>query len=104
MEKMVALVGVQNIYYTAKQSHDSDSGYNKVWSKATSNTKLVKAIAYTIVRDEYFDMRLRLSNLSLIVLRLLGTIVSYVTLAKRGGRHLSIERKRARVFASGAIK
>jgi uncharacterized LabA/DUF88 family protein len=52
MEKMIVLVDVQNIYYTTKQSYDCNFDYNKFWVKATSNRKVIKAIAYAIERDD----------------------------------------------------
>ncbi len=52
MEKIVVLVDVQNIYYTTKQSYDCNFDYNKFWAKATSNRKVIKAIAYAIDRDD----------------------------------------------------
>ena len=52
MEKVVVLVDVQNIYYTTKQSYACNFDYNKFWAKATSNRKVIKAIAYAIDRDD----------------------------------------------------
>ena len=52
MEKIVVLVDVQNIYYTTKQAYGCNFDYNKFWSKATSNRKVIKAIAYAIDRDD----------------------------------------------------
>jgi uncharacterized LabA/DUF88 family protein len=52
MEKLVVLVDVQNIYYTTKQSYGCNFDYNKFWAKATSNRKVIKAIAYAIDRDD----------------------------------------------------
>jgi uncharacterized LabA/DUF88 family protein len=52
MEKIVLLVDVQNIYYTTKQSYGCNFDYNKFWAKATSNRKVIKAIAYAIDRDD----------------------------------------------------
>ena len=52
MEKLVVLVDVQNIYYTTKQSYNCNFDYNKFWAKATSNRKVIKAIAYAIDRDD----------------------------------------------------
>jgi len=43
---------VQNIYYTKKQSYDCNFDYNKFWAKATSNRKVIKAIAYAIDRND----------------------------------------------------
>ena len=39
---------MQNIYYTTKQSYECNFDYNKFWAKATSNRKVIKAIAYAI--------------------------------------------------------
>lgn len=52
MEKLVILVDVQNIYYTAKHSYQRHFDYNKFWAKATANRKVVKAVAYAINRDD----------------------------------------------------
>lgn len=52
MEKVVLLVDVQNIYYTTKQVHKCNFDYNSFWSMATSNRKVVKAIAYTTDRGD----------------------------------------------------
>jgi uncharacterized LabA/DUF88 family protein len=52
MEKLVVLVDVQNIYYTTKQSYNCNFDYNKFWTKATLNRKVIKAIAYAIDRDD----------------------------------------------------
>ncbi len=52
MKKIVVLVDVQNIYYTTKQSFGCNFDYNKFWAKATSNRKVIKAIAYAIDRDD----------------------------------------------------
>jgi len=52
MEKIVVLVDVQNIYYTTKQSYGCNFDYNKFWAKATSNRKVIKAVAYAIDRDD----------------------------------------------------
>jgi uncharacterized LabA/DUF88 family protein len=52
MEKIVVLVDVQNIYYTTKQSYGCNFDYNKFWMEATSNRKVIKAIAYAIERDD----------------------------------------------------
>jgi uncharacterized LabA/DUF88 family protein len=52
MDKIVVLVDVQNIYYTTKQSYNCNFDYNKFWAKATSNRKVIKAIAYAIDRDD----------------------------------------------------
>ena len=52
MEKAVVLVDVQNIYYTTRQSYNCNFDYNKFWAKATSNRKVIKAIAYAIDRDD----------------------------------------------------
>ncbi len=46
------LVDVQNIYYTVRQSYGCNFDYNKFWEKASSNRKVVKAIAYAINRDD----------------------------------------------------
>ena len=52
MEKVAIFVDVQNIYYTTKQIHQCHFDYNAFWAKATSNRKVVKAIAYAVDRDD----------------------------------------------------
>ena len=52
MRKVVLLVDVQNIYYTTKQVHKCNFDYNSFWSMATSNRKVVKAIAYATDRGD----------------------------------------------------
>jgi uncharacterized LabA/DUF88 family protein len=52
MEKVVLLVDVQNIYYTTKHIHNCNFDYNAFWAEATSNRKVIKAIAYAIDRDD----------------------------------------------------
>jgi len=52
MEKVAVFVDVQNIYYTTKEFHNCHFNYNTFWTKATSNRKVVKAIAYAIDRGD----------------------------------------------------
>ncbi len=52
MEKIVLLVDVQNVYYTTRQVHKCNFDYNSFWSMATSNRKVIKAIAYTTDRED----------------------------------------------------
>jgi uncharacterized LabA/DUF88 family protein len=52
MEKVILLVDVQNVYYTTKQIHKCNFDYNYFWSMATSNRKVIKAIAYTTQRGD----------------------------------------------------
>jgi len=52
MEKVSIFVDVQNIYYTTKQSYNCHFNYNAFWDKATSNRKIVTAIAYAIDRRD----------------------------------------------------
>ena len=52
MDKIVVLVDVQNIYYTTRQSYNCNFDYNKFWAKATSNRRVIKAIAYAIDRND----------------------------------------------------
>jgi uncharacterized LabA/DUF88 family protein len=52
MEKLVVLVDVQNIYYTTKQSYNSNFDYNQFWAKVTVKRQVIKAIAYAIDRDD----------------------------------------------------
>ena len=50
MEKVAIFVDGQNIYYTTKQIHKCHFDYIAFWAKATSDRKVVKAIAYAIDR------------------------------------------------------
>jgi uncharacterized LabA/DUF88 family protein len=52
MEKVILLVDVQNVYYTTKQVHRCNFDYNYFWSMATSNRKVIKAIAYTTDKSD----------------------------------------------------
>jgi uncharacterized LabA/DUF88 family protein len=52
MEKVAVVVDVQNIYYTTKEFHNCDFNYNAFWAKATSNSEVVKAIAYAIDKGD----------------------------------------------------
>ena len=52
MEKVAVFVDVQNIYYTTKEFHNSHFDYNTFWTKATSDRKVVKAIAYAIDKGD----------------------------------------------------
>ena len=52
MKKIAVFVDVQNVYYTTKQIHKCHFDYNAFWAKATSNRKVVKAIAYAIDRGD----------------------------------------------------
>ena len=52
MEKILVLVDVQNIYYTTRQAFNCNFDYNEFWAHATSNRKVIKAIAYATDRDD----------------------------------------------------
>jgi len=52
MKKVVLLVDVQNIYYTARQTYKRNFDYNKFWAKATADRHVSKAIAYAIERGD----------------------------------------------------
>ena len=52
MKKVAIFVDGQNIYYTTKQIHKCHFDYNAFWAKATSNRKVVEAIAYAIDRGD----------------------------------------------------
>jgi len=52
METVSILVDVQNVYYTSKQAYGRHFDYNKFWSVATKNRKVVKAVAYAIDRGD----------------------------------------------------
>ena len=52
MKKVSLFVDVQNVYYTVKQAYNRHFDYNAFWARATTNRKLVKAIAYAIDRGD----------------------------------------------------
>ena len=52
MQKVVLFVDVQNVYYTTRQAFRRNFDYNKFWSIATSDRRVIKAVAYAIDRDD----------------------------------------------------
>ena len=52
MKKVALFVDVQNVYYTTRQAFGRNFDYNKFWSRATANRKVIKAIAYAIDRGD----------------------------------------------------
>ncbi|MCL6414188.1 NYN domain-containing protein [Aestuariirhabdus sp. Z084] len=52
MNKVIILVDVQNIYYTARQTYQKNFDYNRFWLKTTEGREVVKAIAYAIDRGD----------------------------------------------------
>ncbi len=52
METVSLFVDVQNIYYTTRQIFQTNFDYNQFWAQATSNRKVIKAIAYTTDRGD----------------------------------------------------
>jgi uncharacterized LabA/DUF88 family protein len=52
MKKVVLFVDVQNVYYTTRQAFNRKFDYNKFWSIATSDRRVIKAIAYAIDRGD----------------------------------------------------
>jgi uncharacterized LabA/DUF88 family protein len=52
MKKVVLFVDVQNVYYTTRQAFRRNFNYNKFWSIATSNRRVIKAVAYAIDRGD----------------------------------------------------
>jgi len=52
MKTVSIFVDVQNVYYTTKQIFGKHFDYNKFWSQATNNRKVVKAFAYAIDRGD----------------------------------------------------
>lgn len=51
-KKVLILVDVQNVYYTARQAFSRNFDYNMFWSKVTSGREVAKAIAYTIDKGD----------------------------------------------------
>ena len=52
MKKVLLLVDVQNVYYTARQAFGRNFDYNRFWAIATKDRQVVKAIAYAIDRGD----------------------------------------------------
>jgi uncharacterized LabA/DUF88 family protein len=52
MQTVSIFVDVQNIYYTTKQAFGRNFDYNKFWSFATKNRKVINAFAYAISRAD----------------------------------------------------
>ncbi len=52
MKTVSLFVDVQNIYYTTKQIYNRHFDYHAFWVRATSNRKVVRAIAYAIDRGD----------------------------------------------------
>ena len=46
------MIDVQNVYYTTKQAYGRNFDYNKFWTRATQNRKVMKAVAYAIDRGD----------------------------------------------------
>ena len=63
LQKLALFVDVQNIYYTSKQAYQRQFDYQKFWTQATANRKIVTAIAYAIDKGDSkqrgFQQRLR---------------------------------------------
>ncbi|MCE0495640.1 LabA-like NYN domain-containing protein [Vibrio salinus] len=52
MEKIVILVDVQNVYYTAREAYQHNFDYNAFWRLVTENREVVNAFAYAIDRGD----------------------------------------------------
>ncbi|MGL6162080.1 NYN domain-containing protein [Microbulbifer sp.] len=52
MRDVVLFVDVQNVYYTTRQAYSRNFDYNKFWSRATFDRRVVKAIAYAVDRGD----------------------------------------------------
>ena len=52
LQKLALFVDVQNIYYTSKQAYQRQFDYQKFWTQATANRKIVTAIAYAIDKGD----------------------------------------------------
>ncbi len=48
MQTITIFADVQNIYYTTKQQYRRHFDYNKFWTQATENRKVINAFAYAI--------------------------------------------------------
>ena len=52
MNKVLLLVDVQNVYYTARSTFQRNVDYNALWAKITDGRQLVKAIAYATEKGD----------------------------------------------------
>ena len=52
MKKVSIFVDVQNIYYTTKQTFNSNFDYKKFWAKVTSQRQVIGAFAYATERGD----------------------------------------------------
>ncbi|TNE75308.1 MAG: NYN domain-containing protein [Gammaproteobacteria bacterium] len=52
MQKVLLLVDVQNVYYTARQTYGRNFDYNAFWARATADRQVVKAFAYATDRGD----------------------------------------------------
>lgn len=52
MQKVLLLVDVQNVYYTARQVYGRNFDYNAFWAQATAGRQVVKAFAYATERGD----------------------------------------------------
>lgn len=52
MDRVVVLVDVQNVYYTARKVFGRNFDYNAFWQKVGSNRTIVRAVAYAVDRGD----------------------------------------------------
>ena len=52
MQKVSIFVDVQNIYYTTKQTFNTNFDYNKFWQKVTNQRQVIGAFAYATDRGD----------------------------------------------------
>jgi len=52
MKTVAIFVDVQNVYYTTRHAFGCNFDYNAFWAAATSDRKVVKAIAYAIDKND----------------------------------------------------
>lgn len=53
INKVAIFVDVQNIYYTIKQKYNCHFNYDAFWEQATSDRKVIKAIAYATDKGDH---------------------------------------------------
>ena len=77
LEKIGIFVDVQNIYYTCRQTFNSNFDYNKFWAEVTTDRELVCAVAYATDRGD--AKQIQFQN----ILRAIGFEVKLKAVLKR---------------------
>jgi len=77
LEKVGIFVDVQNIYYTCRQTYQSNFDYNKFWAEVTRDREVVCAYAYATDRGD--KKQIQFQN----ILRAIGFTVELKAVLKR---------------------